>query len=87
MEKKEASGRGFFDNIFQDVLEFTSRPETHTYIELHVIKPLLSRIFHHLYPYILGILTLWILMFACLTIILLLLMRGSILDNIVVFRK
>jgi hypothetical protein len=84
MDKKKT---GFFDNIFQDVLEFSAKPETHSYIELHVIKPLLSRIFHQLYPYLIGILVLWILMFACLAVILLMLMRGSILDSIVVFRK
>jgi hypothetical protein len=86
-KEKEVSGRGFFDNIFQDILEFSAKPETHSYIEHHVIKPLLSRIFHHLYPYLIGILLLWLLMFACLAIILLLLMRGSILDSIVIFRK
>ena len=87
MEKKKDKAPGFFDKIFQDVLDFSSRPETHTYIELHIIKPLLSRIFHQLYPYLIGILVLWILMFACLAVILLMLMRGSILDSIVLFRK
>ena len=85
MEKKQ--GGGFFDNIFQDVLDFSARPETHSFIEIQVIKPLLSRIFHQLYPYIVGVLILWILMFSCLAVILLLLMRGSLLDSVMVFRK
>ena len=84
MEKKNP---GFFHNIFQDVLEFSGRPETHSYVEVHVIKPILSRIFNQLYPYLIGILVLWILMFACLAVILLMSMRGSILDSIDVFRK
>lgn len=85
MEKK-LGGEGFFDNIFQDILEFGAKPETHTFLELHVIRPILSRIFKQLYPYILGVLVLWVLMFTCLAVIVILLTRGSIID-FVVFRK
>ena len=75
-EKRKPAG--FFDNIFKDVLEFTGKPETHSYIEDHIIRPLMVRVFKHLYPYIMGILVLWLLMFVCLTIILLLVLRGSL---------
>jgi len=81
MEKKSV---GFFDNIFQDVLDFTSKPETHTFVEVHVIQPLMVRIFRQLYPYILGVLLLWILMFTCLAVILLMLIRGSMIDSILI---
>ena len=45
MEKKKDKAPGFFDKIFQDILDFSSRPETHSYIEDHIVKPLLLRIF------------------------------------------
>jgi len=77
-EKRKPAG--FFDNIFRDVLEFSGKPETHSYIEDHVIKPLLVRIFKQLYPYLMGILVLWLLMFVCLTIILMMVLRGSLVD-------
>ena len=86
MEKKSGGPSGFFDNIFQDVLEFGAKPETHSFLEVHVIRPILSRIFKELYPYLLGILVLWILMFTCLAVILLMLIRGSMIDFLV-FRK
>lgn len=81
-EKKKPApiGGGFFDNIFRDVLEFSGKPETHSYIEDHVIKPLLVRIFKQLYPYLMGILVLWLLMFVCLTIILMMVLRGSLVE-------
>ena len=80
-KKKPAPTGGFFDNIFRDILEFTGRPETHSYIEDHVIKPLLVRIFKQLYPYLMGILVLWLLMFICLTVILLMVLRGSLFES------
>jgi len=80
-KKKPAPTGGFFDNIFRDILEFTGRPETHSYIEDHVIKPLLVRIFKQLYPYLMGILVLWLLMFICLTVILLMVLRGSLVES------
>ena len=78
-EKKKP---GFFDNIFRDVLEFSGKPETHSYIEDHVIKPILVRIFKQLYPYLMGILVLWLLMFVCLTIILVMVLRGSLIESV-----
>lgn len=75
-EKKKAPG--FFDNILRDVVEFGGRPETHSYIEDHIVKPLLLRIFKQLYPYCMGILILWVLMFLCLAVILLSVLRGSL---------
>ena len=78
MEKKKDKAPGFFDKIFQDILDFSSRPETHSYIEDHIVKPLLLRIFKQLYPYCMGILILWVLMFLCLAVILLSVLRGSL---------
>jgi hypothetical protein len=81
MEKKSVS---FFDNIFQDILDFGSKPETHTFIEVHVIRPLMVRIFRQLYPYLIGVLILWVLMFTCLAVILLMLIRGSMIDMLLI---
>ena len=64
--------KGFFDLLIRDVLACAAQPETHTFLETYVIRPLLERVFRSLYPYLVGILILWILMFACLAVILLL---------------
>lgn len=75
-----SSPRQFFEPILKDVLFLASQPETHSFVESNILKPILQRVFQHLYPYILGVMTLWILMFFCMAIILLLLVRGSLLD-------
>lgn len=83
-QKMEASSpQQFFEPILKDVLALAGTPETHSYIEINVIKPILQRVFQHLYPYIMGVMTLWILMFVCMTVILLLLVRGSLLEPLV----
>ena len=69
---------GFFDGIFHDVLELASKPDTHSFIEERVIQPMMVRVFKQLYPYLMGILVLWLLMFVCLTVILLMVLRGSL---------
>ena len=69
--------KGFFDLFIQDLLNCLAMPDTHSFIERQIIKPILNRIFLNLYPYLVGILILWILMFACLAVILLLIMRGK----------
>lgn len=71
---------GFFDNLFRDCVEFGGRPETHSYIETHVVRPMMVRIFNQLYPYLLAVLVLWVLMFICLAVILVVLLRGSAID-------
>ena len=68
--------KGFFDLFLHDVLHVLARSETHSFLELHVIRPVLERIFKNLYPYLVGVLALWILMFACLAVILLLVLHG-----------
>ena len=72
-----AEKKGIFDLLVQDVLAQLAQPETHLFLESHVIRPMIHRIFRNLYPYFLGVLILWILMFACLAVILLLIMRSK----------
>lgn len=78
MSQKEKSG--FFHNLFRDCIEFGGRPETHSYIETHIVRPMMVRVFKQLYPYLLAVLVLWILMFVCLAVILVVLLRGSAID-------
>ena len=81
-EKQEKKRGGFFDNLLRDCMEFGGHPETHSYIETHIVRPMLVRIFKQLYPYLLAVLALWILMFVCLAVILVVLLRGSAIDAI-----
>lgn len=66
--------------LFQDILEQMRTPEVQTTLEVHILKPLMVRILHILYPYLFGIMLLWLMMFVCLALILLILVRGSLAD-------
>ncbi len=59
-----------------DILAIFSSPEFLSYVELNVLKPILSRVFQYLYPYILAITLLWVIMFLCMTVILVILLRA-----------
>ena len=69
------SMKKIFHGVYRDVLIFFADPSTHAFVESSVIRPLLSRIFSSMYPYIVGVLLLWMLMFTCLIVILLLVVR------------
>jgi len=66
--------------LLQDILDEVRSPLVQKGIEVHVLSPILQRIFHIVYPYILGIVLLWIVMFLCLALILLILVRSSVAD-------
>ena len=68
--------------LFQDILDEIQSPLVQKGIEVHVLTPILQRIFHIVYPYVIGIVLLWIVMFLCLALILLILVRSSIADVI-----
>jgi len=76
----------FLDPLIQDVLEKLKSPDVQSSLENQVLRPIISRILNILYPYIFGIMLLWLMMFICLALILLILVRGSLAD-IVGFRK
>ena len=61
--------------LVQDILAWVGSPETQAAVESHILRPLLQRIFRYLYPYILGIMALWLVMFLCVCLILLVLLR------------
>ena len=71
------------DPLVKDMLEHFQSPAVQEPLEQYVLRPLLQRILHLLYPYLFGVMLLWIMMFLCLALILLILVRGSVLD----FRK
>lgn len=67
-----------FDALLADAAEHLQRPE----IQNAVLRPLLVSIFNVLYPYLLGAMLLWGIMFICVALILLILVRGTLLVGI-----
>jgi len=76
----------FLDPLIQDVLEKLRSPDVQESLENQVLRPMISRILNILYPYLFGIMLLWLMMFICLALILLILVRGSLAD-ILILRK
>jgi hypothetical protein len=66
--------------LFQDILDHVRSPEVQASLETNILKPIMIRILHILYPYLFGIMLLWLMMFVCLAMILLILVRGSLID-------
>lgn len=71
-----------FEPLFSDILEQLKAPEIQKLLEIHVLRPIIATILHIIYPYLLGIMVLWIIMFICVAMILLILVRGSLLAGI-----
>ena len=72
----------FLDPLIQDVLEKLRSPDVQSSLENQVLRPMISRILSILYPYLFGVMLLWLMMFICLALILLILVRGSLADII-----
>lgn len=70
----------FLDPLIQDVVEKLKSPDIQASLESQVLRPMISRILSILYPYLFGIMLLWLMMFVCLALILLILVRGSLVD-------
>jgi len=70
----------FLDPLIQDVLEKIRSPDIQASLEEQVLRPMISRILSILYPYLFGVMLLWLMMFICLALILLILVRGSLAD-------
>lgn len=68
------------DSLVSDVLDKFKTPEVQSTINVHIVKPVISSVLKMLYPYILGVMLLWVIMFVCVALILLILVRGSLLD-------
>jgi len=57
------------------IQNFLSSPDVQAFLEQSILKPLLDKVFQYLYPYLLGVMALWIIMFLCTVVILILLLR------------
>ena len=57
------------------ISNFLVSPEIQSFLENNILKPLLEKVFSYLYPYLLGIMSLWIIMFLCTIMILVLLLK------------
>ena len=66
------------DALLADALEQFQRPE----IQNAIVRPVIVSVMNLLYPYLLGVMLLWIIMFICVALILLILVRGSLLVGI-----
>jgi hypothetical protein len=62
----------------KSILNFLNSPDVQIFFENNVLRPLLEKVFNYLYPYLIGIACLWIIMFLCTVMILVLLMRTGI---------
>lgn len=75
------------DSLVADLLNTFKTPEVQSSIEVHIVKPVISSVLRVLYPYILGVMLLWVIMFVCVALILLILVRGSLMDIPGLLRK
>jgi hypothetical protein len=58
-------------------LEFLGSADVQQFFEQAVLRPLLDNIFQYLYPYLLGVMLLWGVMFICIMLILVMIMRSA----------
>lgn len=64
--------------LFTNVLEQLKTPDAQRMIESSIVRPIILTVLNMVYPYLLGIMALWIIMFICVALILLILVRGSL---------
>lgn len=67
-----------FESLLTDAVEQLKTPEVQTFLKVHILSPVISTVMSILYPYLLGVMLLWIIMFICVALILLILVRGSL---------
>ena len=68
-----------FSALLSDILEYLKTPEAQSAVEANIVRPVIMSVLNILYPYLLGVMLLWIIMFVCVALILLILVRGSLL--------
>lgn len=71
-----------FGALFEDILEHLKSPEVQKLLEIHIVRPVISTVLAIVYPYLLGVMLLWIIMFLCVAMILLILVRGTLLAGV-----
>ena len=67
-----------FDALLADAAEQFQRPE----VQNAILRPVILTVLNLLYPYLLGVMVLWIIMFVCVALILLILVRGSLIQKL-----
>ena len=67
-----------FDALLADVVDQLQRPE----VQSAIVRPVILSVLHILYPYLLGVMLLWVIMFVCVALILLILVRGTLLVGV-----
>lgn len=71
-----------FHALIADVLDHLQTPDAQKLLETKILRPVISTVLHIVYPYLLGVMVLWIIMFVCVALILLILVRGSLLQGL-----
>ena len=61
-----------------DMLAIFSSPEFQNYFEQTILRPILLRVFHYIYPYLMAFTLLWVIMFLSIVVILIILVRARI---------
>ena len=59
-------------------LEFLGSADVQHFFEQAVLRPLLDKIFQYLYPYLIGVMLLWGIMFVCVVLILVIILRSGL---------
>jgi uncharacterized membrane protein len=67
--------------LLTNVLEQLKGPDAQKMIETAIVRPVILTVLNVVYPYLLGIMALWIIMFVCVALILLILVRGSLVQG------
>jgi ABC-type bacteriocin/lantibiotic exporter with double-glycine peptidase domain len=65
-------------SLLTDALARLKTPEARETLEVHILKPIISSVMELIYPYLMGVMILWVVMFVCVALILLILVRGSL---------
>jgi len=62
----------------KQVFEFLGSADVQQFFEQSVIRPLLDKIFQYIYPYLLGVMVLWGVMFICIVLVLVIILRTGL---------
>lgn len=66
------------DGLVRDALDRLKSPEVRSTLEQILVRPVISTVLDMVYPYLLGVMLLWVIMFVCVALILLILVRGTL---------
>lgn len=67
-----------FHGLLTDALNHLKTPEAQKMLEASIVRPVILTVLNMVYPYLLGVMALWVIMFICVALILLFLVRGTL---------